>query len=156
MHEPITGYLEEILSGARIPEAEGHLRDCAECRREIALMTQHATLLRAMRAPADAAEPAAGFYGRVMNRVETQIRPSIWALFGESLFAKRLSYASLAAALLLSAAFLANPPGEVLAPGSSPEVIIASAAEQETVEPLGADQQRDREAILVQLATYSD
>lgn len=125
------------------------------------MMTQHSALLRSLRSP-ESVEPFPGFYARVMDRVQTQAKPSAWALFGESMFAKRMAIASLTFMLLLSAAFLANPPGEVHAPAFSPEAIIATspeaimAAEQEEPMPLGTDQQRDREAILVQLATYSD
>ena len=117
-------------------------------------MTEHSVLLRSLRLNEDV-EPVAGFYARVMNRIETQAVPSIWTVFGESPFARRLAFASMAFVLVLSAGFLANPPGEVFAPGGSPEVIIAE-QQEEAESSLGNDQQKDREAILVQLATYSD
>ena len=154
MHEPIIGSIEEYLSGVRIPQVEDHLQQCEECRVELALMLEHSSLLRSLQ-PNEGAEPLAGFYGRVMNRIETQAKPSIWTLFGESLFARRLAVASMAFVLILSAGFLANPPGEVFAPGGSPEVIIAAEPDEAGL-PLGNDQQKDREAILVQLATYTD
>ena len=154
MHEPIIGNIEEYLSGVRIPQVEDHLQQCEECRNELALMMEHSSLLRSLQTN-ESVELAGGFYARVMNRIETQAKPSVWTLFGESLFARRLAYASMAFVLVLSAAFLADPPGEVLAPAGSPEGIIAY--EPQPSEPaLGNDQQKDREAILVQLATYSD
>lgn len=154
MHEPIVGNIEEYLSGVRIPQIEDHLKQCEECRSELALMMEHSTMLRSLQVT-EGVEPVSGFYARVMNRIETQVKPSVWTLFGESLFARRLAFASMAFVLVLSAAFLANPPGEVLAPGASPEVIIA-AEQEESTPSLGYDQVKDREAILVQLATYSD
>ena len=117
-------------------------------------MMEHSSLMRSLQT-SESAELAGGFYARVMNRIETQAKPSVWTLFGESLFARRLAFASMAFVLVLSAAFLADPPDAVLAPAGSPESIIAS--ETQPSEPaLGNDQQKDREAILVQLATYSD
>src|SRR5439155_13666164 len=45
-------------------------------------------------------EPRPGFYARVMERIEAQ-GASIWDLFFESAFGKRIAVASLALALLL-------------------------------------------------------
>ena len=97
-------------------------------------------------------EPGAGFYARVMNRIETQAKPSVWSLFAESMFAKRLAYASATFLLLVGVVFVsANPPDEAFA-SADPEVILAAGDEQYT--PVSMDTERDREVILVNLATY--
>jgi hypothetical protein len=59
-------------------------------------------------------EPDPGFYARVMNRIETQAKPSVWSLFAESMFAKRLAYAS-ATFLVVGVVFVsATEPDEPL------------------------------------------
>src|SRR5262245_25715943 len=99
MHDPVVGRLEEYLDGnGPYPEVEQHLKDCAECRTELEAMRLQSALFR--KAFQVEVEPNAGFYARVMNRIETQARPSVWSLFAESLFARRLVYASASFLLL--------------------------------------------------------
>ena len=61
-----------------------------------------------------------------MNRIETQVRPSVWSLFGESMFAKRLAYAS-ATFLVLVGVVLCLGSGAGTAPlaTSDPHMILA-------------------------------
>lgn len=112
-------------------------------------MQMHSSLFRSLRTDVD---PAAGFYARVMNRVETQARPSVWSLFGESAFASRLGYAS---AMLLVAL------GTVLVTSTGPEEPLAVAAperilagESDPIPVTMEDPQQDRDVVLVNLATY--
>src|SRR5258708_2797912 len=100
MHREICDYLEEILSGAPPESATKHLRRCEECRETVVSMAGQAALLRVLKAPADA-EPRPGFYARVLERIEAEGPVSIWNLFAESAFGKRIAVASLALALLL-------------------------------------------------------
>ena len=46
-------------------------------------------------------EPRPGFYARVMERIEAQTPTSVFTLFFDSLFGRRIAMASLALALLL-------------------------------------------------------
>jgi len=57
-------------------------------------------LFEALKAPADIA-PRPGFYARVMDRVEAQQKSSIWSVFLEPVFSRRLAVASLAMMLLM-------------------------------------------------------
>jgi hypothetical protein len=57
-------------------------------------------LVRQLKPPSDA-EPRPGFYARVMERIEAEGPASIWNLFVESAFGKRIALASLSLALLL-------------------------------------------------------
>lgn len=100
MHGEIYDHLEEILSGTPPESATKHLRQCEACRETVGSMAGQAALIRLLKAPADA-EPRPGFYARVLERIEAEGPVSIWNLFAESAFGKRIAVASLALALLL-------------------------------------------------------
>lgn len=102
MHREIYEHLEDVLSGAPPDLAARHLHACAECREEVGAMLGQAIAVRELKAPQDL-EPRAGFYARVLERIEAEGPVSIWNLFVESAFGKRIALASLALALLLSA-----------------------------------------------------
>ena len=84
-----------------------HLSSCRECSTEVNAMRAHSALLQGLRAPEEA-EPAAGFYARVLQRIEERAKQSIWAVFIYSPFAKRLTYASFALAVLLGSYVVAE------------------------------------------------
>ena len=115
MHRLVQENLEEILKGgsskghAGDHPASRHLAECAECREEVAAMGEHSALLRRWR-DAGGGEPRAGFYARVLERIETQGPGSIWNLFFDSLFGRRLALASLALAVLLSGYLISTEP----------------------------------------------
>jgi anti-sigma factor RsiW len=98
MHREIRDHIENVLAGSE-PE---HLAGCEECRSEVQGMQQHTALLRELCAPEGfVAEPRAGFYARVMERIEAEGPISIWNLFIESAFGRRIAVASMALAILL-------------------------------------------------------
>jgi hypothetical protein len=101
MHREIYNHLEDVLTGTPPDSAARHLERCAECREEVGTMRSQATLVRQLRASADV-EPRAGFYARVLERIEAEGPVSIWNIFVESAFGKRIALSSLALALLLS------------------------------------------------------
>src|SRR5262245_43052975 len=154
MHEPVIGRLEEYLAGGGpFAEVEEHLKHCAHCRTELEAMKIQSSLFRSLRAPQEI-DPSAGFYARVMNRIETQARPSPWSLFGESVFAKRLAYASAIFLVLLGSVFVTSSgPDEALA-SADPERIIAG--EAHPVPVTMENPQQDRDVVLVTLATHQD
>jgi anti-sigma factor RsiW len=103
MHRLIENHLEEALSKSGLPEdhaAGQHLKQCAECRVEVDAMREHSALFRDFAAPVGM-DPHPGFYARVLERIEAQRPVSIWGLFTESLWGRRLATASLTVALLL-------------------------------------------------------
>lgn len=63
-------------------------------------MRGQAILVRQLK-PSSDVEPRAGFYARVLERIEAEGPVSIWNLFVESAFGKRIALASLTLALLL-------------------------------------------------------
>jgi hypothetical protein len=152
MHQPVTGHLEEYLrGGGPFPDVEEHLHNCVDCREELDTMRAQAAMLR--RVLRTDVEPDGGFYARVMNRIESQARPSVWSLFGESMFAKRLAYASATFLVLAGVVFMSDTqPQQPLAASSDPQMILAG---DERYAPVTMDDApRDREVVLVNLATY--
>jgi hypothetical protein len=154
MHEPLKGRIEDYLQGGKdLPDVERHLEQCESCRAEAVEMKRHAQLLRSLKVTKEL-ELDGRFYARVMSRIETQVKPSIWNLFGESIFAKRLAYASLSLIVLLGTYFVSATSSDQQIVASSPEVIMAG--DEQQPKEVGTDPQKDREAILVNLATYQE
>ena len=101
MHREIRDHIENVLAGSQPerrsiwPSATSAGARCRACRNRRAL-------IRELRAPEDfAAELRPGFYARVMERIEAEGPISIWNLFIESAFGRRIAVASLALALLI-------------------------------------------------------
>jgi len=153
MHEPVKGRLEEYLDGeGPYPDVEAHLSNCETCRKELDGMLALRRDLRVLR-PSKVVEPPANFYSAVLNRIESQGRPSAWALFAESLFARRLAYASTAFIVLLGTFLVssATDPAQSVA-ASAPTVILAGDID-DTPPPIEV-QPEGRGVVLVNLASY--
>jgi len=109
MHREIQNHIEDVLDAKRVPPSvvsqavvSRHLDECRECSEEIGGMREQTAWLRELRAPANLElEPRPGFYARVLQRIEAEGPVSIWNLFIESAFGRRIGVASLALALLL-------------------------------------------------------
>ncbi len=151
MHGSIRDRLEDLLSAegsaARDPGLVSHLSSCNECSSELAAIKQQAELLSSLRAPAEV-EPGAGFYARVMQRIEERAKDSIWTAFIYSPFAKRLTYVSLAATLLLGSYAISR---EVRSGGGSNEQAVVQYHDDPLV--TGSLQQQ-RDAVLDNFATH--
>ena len=101
MHREIRDHIEDVLAGSQ-PCTPEHLNQCEECSTEVRGMQEQTALIRELRAPEDfAADLRPGFYARVMERIEAEGPISIWNLFIESAFGRRIAVASLALALLI-------------------------------------------------------
>ena len=151
MHDSVKLRVEEYLQrGADMPEVDDHLRSCEGCRKEIEAMRMQSRLLRTLKAPAGM-EPGPAFYAKVLNRIESQPKPSVWNLFGDSLFARRLVYASATFLLLLGSYAASAPPVEEEYAASAPEAILAG---NQAPMPVSMDSQEDRQVVLVTLATW--
>ena len=158
MHEPIKDNLEEYLNGCRekVPqEFHAHLRACEGCASELKLLEMHSGMLRALRHGEDL-EPRAGFYARVMERIEDQSRSSIWSVFLEPRFGRRLAVASAALILLLATYLVTTEPG---GPDIAPVTAVVMTGTQSpdvTIAEDTPEQQQQRDAILVDLASYHE
>jgi hypothetical protein len=133
-------------------------------------MREQAALLRELRAPETSLEPRPGFYARVLERIEAEGPGSIWSLFFDSTFGRRLALASLALAALLVATLVSSERfftdsadfaqsaqpftelrGQVVAGGvvpgeDQPGVVVTGAA----------DSAPDDDSVLVNLVTYRE
>jgi hypothetical protein len=162
MHQPVSDNLEDYLRSVggkfakRIPaDMEAHLGSCGECARELELIEKHTLGLRALRSP-QAMEPRSGFYARVMQRIEdARTSNSIWSVFLEPVFAKRLVYASVTMVLLVSTYILATEPGDrgVYHASSS---VSAPAAQMSSSDDDSTATAQERDAVLVNLAAYQE
>ena len=115
MDRRIEEMLEDYLHGSLTAEREAEFRRAlesadAETRQMVAAFSQHAQLIRqAFRAPEVA--PAAGFYARVVERIDSQrvAVVSFWDAFLEPHFFKRLAFAALTLLMLLSVTMFTTP-----------------------------------------------
>jgi predicted anti-sigma-YlaC factor YlaD len=161
MHRLVRDHIEDIVAGVEAAPVAEHLKACAECRSEVLAMRAQSAALRELRAPDDA-EPRPGFYARVMERIEAQGPASIWNLFIESAFGRRIAVASLALALLLgvyviSSERAADQPvvaGQqaqpALVPGEDAPGRVISRMDQSSMG------QSSDDAVLVNLVTYQE
>src|ERR1700745_4200469 len=112
MHRQIRDKLEDYLKGSvsNMPaEFQRHLEECADCAGELRGLEEQSQLLRSFRASQEA-EPRAGFYARVMERIEAQQPFSIWSVFLQPKFGFRLAVASGMLAALLGAYLVTSEP----------------------------------------------
>jgi hypothetical protein len=120
-------------------------------------MSLHADLLRSFRVQ-NPPEPAAGFYARVLQRVDAQPAPSFWDLLLDPSFGRRLAYAT-GSMLLLMATFLIATSGEQPQLASTPVEMIARPAPATPADPrspFGDDMGQNREQFLVTMASFSE
>lgn len=168
MHRLIRDHLEEVLrdsqSGTSATPAnvasagerdyQLHLRQCQECRDEVAAMREHAAVLRGLRTDA---EPRPGFYARVMERIDTQRAGSIWNVFSESPFGRRIAIASMALAVLAGVYLVTSEQSQQVNLGSPDQLISATLPnEDQPAIVLGSNAAPDRDAVLVNLVTYNE
>jgi hypothetical protein len=162
MHRVIRDHLEEVLAQAPLAgPAKQHLEDCKQCRDEVMRMRDHALALRSLR-PTEDIEPRPGFYARVMERIEAQGPASIWSVFSESPFGRRIAVASMALALAIGVyLFSAEQPETGVTSQSVEFVSGALPGEDQPGIVLTNDSLRngvapDRDAVLVNLVTYRE
>ena len=164
MHEPIRDNLEDYLRGSgKIPrDFHAHLGACEACVSELHLLEAQAKMLRSLQDGRDV-EPRPGFYGRLMERIDEQQRSSIWSVFLEPSFGRRLAVASATLVLLLGTYFVsaeltepqvASAPSIVKTETPSAEVAATEAASPETPIQQESLRQQRRDAVLVDLASY--
>ncbi len=111
MHQEIRHNLEDYLrgSGSKLPaEFHAHLGECRECSDELRSLEAQSQLLRSLAGPREI-EPRAGFYARVMERIEIQ-PASIWSVFLDRKFGLRLAVASAVLVALLGTYLVTSEP----------------------------------------------
>ncbi len=106
-------------------------------------------LLKTLRAPEEL-EPQAGFYARVMQRIEERAKESIWASLIYSPWSPRIAYVSLTLAVVLGSFVVAaeSRDGHLSGHGQ----IIAQTAHYDA--PVIGDDSQQRDAVLENFATH--
>lgn len=154
MNKPIVNSLEEYLSGElrgeALAEFEAMLERQAGAREQAEAFLQQGELLRTLRAPREM-EPAPGFYGRVMERIEQQAANSLWAVFFEPFFARKLMYASLLLLVALSSAAITA----LQRPAMHEAVPVEFVADSLLPPAPGDNQEYDRQVVFANLATFT-
>ena len=151
MHGSTRERLEELLGAQGVAagdrETAHHLASCSKCATELEALRDQARMLRLLKAPQDM-EPSAGFYARVMQRIEERGRRSIWAAFIYSPFGNRLAYASLTLAVVLGSYVVAQESRDGHLRGDS----IVQTAHYDA--PVMGDQAQQRNAVLENFASH--
>ena len=166
MHREIQDRIEGVLAGSQ-PDTREHLAQCDECRTEVQGMQEQTALLRELRSPADfTADLRPGFYARVMERIEAEGPISIWNLFIESTFGRRIAVASLALALLIGVYVVTSERSAedatiaLQSPRLSMEQTIVADEDAPAREITRVDQpqtdQSSEDAVLANLVTYRE
>ena len=178
MHRIIQDHLEQVLAGVG-PDPGHPAGQRAEGRRRgaQAAMREQAAMLRQWRVAnreVGEVEPRPGFYARVMERIEAQTPGSVYELFFDSVFGRRLAMASLALALLLgvyviSSEEMASP--QVAGGGSLKVTLVSDQALEmpqdfpsaladgvfsDHAQPMLVTGTPDQGAVLLNLVTYRE
>jgi len=148
MHHQVRDKLEDYLRDAALEtpaEFHRHLGECQDCANELQRLEEQSQLLRSLR-EATSVAPRAGFYARVIERIEAQQAFSIWSVFLDRKFGFRLAVASGVLAGLLGVYLVTSEPG---GPESGVAASVATASA-----PTDSGMQQQRDAVLVDLASY--
>jgi anti-sigma factor RsiW len=158
MHRLVRDHIEDIVAGVESASVTAHLKACAECQSDVTAMRAQSAALRELRAPNDA-EPRPGFYARVMERIEAQGPASIWNLFIESAFGRRIAVASLALALLLGVYVISSERAAdqpiVAGQQAQPAVVVGEDAPGRVITQMSGNQSSNDD-VLVNLVTYQE
>ncbi len=158
MHQPIRDNLEEYLKGStrRIPqEFHAHVQECEDCASELRLIETQAKMLRSLQVDGDV-EPRAGFYARVMDRIELEGRSSIWSVLLQPNFGRRLAMASAVLVVLLGTYLVTTENGEPEVVSTSDVALTSTPSSPKAADQDSLQQQRQRDAVLVNLAAYHE
>jgi hypothetical protein len=114
-------------------------------------------MLRSLRS-VEGVVPIPGFYARVMERVEDQGKASIWSIFLQPSFGRRLAIASATLVVLLGTYLVTTEPGDqslASVPSVATDIVSMPAPEANAVDAT-MQQQRQRNAVLVDLASFHE
>lgn len=158
MDRRIEELLEDYLRGSLSPQRKADFLRALESadqetRQLIAQFEGHSKLIRGVFC-APEVEPAPGFYARVMDRIDTERTPSLWAAFLEPHFFKRLAFATATLLMLLSVTmFTADQ--QSTATNTVPPVLVQV---PDTIRPASDPvvHSSNRDSVLVKLATYQE
>ncbi len=152
MHGPIRDRLEDLLAAdlrrCYSGDIEAHLTTCTKCAAELDEMRAQGRELASLR-PAEDLEPTAGFYARVLQRIEERQGCSIWSLFVEATYARRIALASLTVMLALGGYVVVQD-----AHVRSPQSLMAYTEGTHYDAPVMGNASQRRDAVLENFETY--
>ncbi len=151
MHQPIWEGLEAYLAGKPGPAFLAHMEVCPTCESEVSQLAEQARLFRTLRAP-ESVEPAQGFYARVLERIESQKSNSIWGVFLEPVFFRRLAYSTGVLTVLLGIFLFTSPKHETFATTMPAQILVEEAPPPAEL----VDLETDRNTVFVQLASFQE
>lgn len=150
MHRQVRDQIEVVLGGSPEKSSQQHLEQCRECSQEASAMREQVAMLRTLR-PSKEVEPRAGFYARVMERIEAQRPISIWNLFFESAMGRGLAMASMVFALAMGIYLVSSEriAEQTIVVSGQPDWVLSDDMANPGVAP-------DRDSVLVNLVTYRE
>jgi len=160
IEDHLEDYLRGTLDSSALAEFEQALQSDPAGQALVRQFSAHSRMIREALRPDPDAEPAPGFYARVMDRIEQQRSNSVWSFLMEPQFFRRLALASATLLVLLGISIVAaDPPrDEIVAAGEAvllPEVELAREPEPLPVTGVTfGDSHRD--IILGDLTTYQE
>ena len=162
MHSILVEHLEGYLSGTLAPaerqQLEAHLAECGSCRMEWEALRQSSEWLREMVCPPPPAmdlEPAPGFYGRVIDRIEQDRSVPFWTLLVNTGFGRQVAFACLVLLALVGGLVLATDQTDYRAKHFR-ERILAIHPTPAPSPRLGPNLERNRDAMLAALVVRAD
>lgn len=146
IRDNIENYLDRRLPADVRQSVEAHLEGCAECRQVLEDTRQTSLWLKALAAE-DAPEPAAGFYLKVRQRIDSDSGFSFWGMLAPAF--RQLVFAALMLAVLLGGYYFALESSEYR--NTTAELMLDVPVERETP-PLLADHHANQERVMVAIA----
>jgi anti-sigma factor RsiW len=148
MKENLEAHLSGMLAGEGKRDFEAYLAKHPKAADELAEMEESSALFEALGLDEEdemLAQPASGFYGRVMREVEEERSEPFWMVFLEPFLIRRLAFASLMwLAILGSYIVVAQSPNT-----TDPQMVTRILMEpQEYKVRLGGDLDKNRNSML--------
>ncbi len=154
MHKPVRDHLEAFLSKSNdsgIPEEfHAHLAACPSCQDDLGALAGQSEQLRAFRDTTQR-EPRAGFYSRVLNRIDEQKPDSFWSVFLGPVLGGRLAYSCAALVLVLGTYLVTSERAD-----QDPQPDVITSQLPRTQVENGTARPPDRDAVLVNLVSYQE
>lgn len=151
MHPVIEKGLEDYVAGTLLPanrrEFDAHLESCQECRQEIREMMDISEMFQSLRTEETVA-PSPAFTARVMAGIRERRPASLWGMFFDPDFGRRVVFASLVTLAVLGSYLVSRETQYTVGP-ASPDVIMA-----EQSAPGQNHTGNDRDMMLVTLTSY--
>lgn len=166
IEENLEGFLSGSLDASRLGEFQKALAGSdAETRWMVERMARQSRLIQSTLRVAEQADPGAGFYARVMDRIEAQRAVSpFWSAFLDPLFFRRLVMASATLLLLLAITLFTGVSDDIAVAGGGddqlPQMIMVGDPEPlivtTTVSDGTAAAAAGRDVVLGDLTTYQE